>query len=125
MKRQVKIGVADHRQIAQEFVTAWKRAERGDAPEEPVERLYFADMITLFETLTPVRLRLLVMLHREGPSSIRSLSQKLHRDYKNVHTDVGILSQAGLIIKDRQDRLTSPWTSIISELTLDSPGLSA
>ena len=122
MTKSVKIGITDFQTAGQGFVDAWKRAERGNPPEEPVERLYFADMATLLKTLTPVRWRLLQTLHQAGPSSIRSLSKKLQRDYKNVHTDVGILNQAGLVIKDNQDRFTAPWESIVSEMSLNIPG---
>ncbi len=42
--RKVKIGVMDNRAAANEFIDVWDRAERGEPPEEPIERRYFQDI---------------------------------------------------------------------------------
>ena len=116
--RKVKIGVMDNRTAAHEFLDAWDRAEKGEPPEEPIERLYFEDMATLLKTLTPVRWALLKLLHNTGPSSIRKLSKLAKRDYSSVYRDVRVLGNNGLILKDEQGLLSAPWHSIVSEVVL-------
>lgn len=47
--------------------------------------------------LTPKRLELLQVVHREPAPSVKALATRLHRDYKRVHEDVETLSGAGLL----------------------------
>lgn len=116
--RQVKIGVMDNRTAASEFVDVWDKAERGEPPEEPIERLYFEDMETLLKTMTPVRWALLKLLHKIGASSIRKLSKVADRDYSSVYRDVRILGDTGLVLKDEKGLVSAPWNSIVSEVVL-------
>ncbi|MBX9667135.1 MAG: hypothetical protein K2X93_05925 [Candidatus Obscuribacterales bacterium] len=57
-KRRILVGVQSGREAADEAIRAWKRAEQGLAPEEPIDRLFFADMTTLFRYLSPKRVEL-------------------------------------------------------------------
>ncbi len=117
-KKRLAIGVSSARQVGEDFVRAWKRAEKGLPPEEPINRLHFADTLTLFKYLSSKRFELLQRLREAGPLSIRKLSVKLHRDYKNVHTDVKDLTYVGLIEETKDGLLSVPWDAIISELPL-------
>ncbi len=118
MSKKVMVGIKGNKESAQEFVAAWKRAENGELPEEPVHRLYFEDMETLFKTLTPRRYALLKTLHKTGASSIRALSKAMNRDYKNIYQDVQTLDHVGLVIKGKDGRFSAPWNSIVSEFPL-------
>jgi len=40
-------------QLAQKFVKAWHRAEKGMPPAQPVELIYVQDLKTLLRFLTP------------------------------------------------------------------------
>lgn len=111
----IHIGKFDHKEIAKDFIDAWHRSEKGEPPKEPIEKLYFPDLKTLFQALTPGRWTLLEMLHQVGPLSIRSLSKKLGRDYKNVYQDIQKLDEAGLVMKDDDGKFSAPWSSIIAE----------
>ena len=117
-KRQIAIGVSTPRKVSQEFIKAWKRAEKGLPPEQPINRLEFADTITLFKFLSPRRFELLQHLRTAGPLSIRKLAAELQRDYKNVHTDVKDLLEVGLIEETADQLLDVPWDVIVSELPL-------
>lgn len=117
-KRKLAIGVSSARQAGDDFVKAWKRAENALPPEEPVNRLHFANTSTLFKYLSPKRFELLKRLREFGPLSIRKLSTELHRDYKNVHTDVKDLTYVGLIEETKDGLLNVPWDVIVSELSL-------
>ena len=117
-QRKLAVGVASARQAGDEFVRAWKRAEKGLPPEEPINRLHFTDTATLFRYLSPKRFELLQHLREVGPLSIRKLAAELHRDYKNVHTDVKELLHVGLIEETEEALLSGPWDVIVSELPL-------
>jgi predicted transcriptional regulator len=118
MTSEIKIGIGNEGETAQEFVEVWRRAERGTPPEVPMEHLYFPDLETLLRTLTSQRLALLKTLYTIGPISIRALAKALGRDYKNVHTDVQALQHVGLVTRQRDGRLLVPWTRIVAELRL-------
>jgi len=76
-------------------------------PQKPTLSLPSVDAYYLL--LTPKRLELLRELHRCQPTSIRVLSQHVQRDYKNVHTDVVALIEAGLIERSAGKEISTPW----------------
>lgn len=117
-KRKLVVGVASAKEAGDNFVRAWKRAEKGLPPEEPINRLHFADTATLFRYLSPKRFELLQHLREAGPLSIRKLAAELRRDYKNVHTDIKDLLHVGLIEETEEGLLSVPWDVIVSELPL-------
>jgi predicted transcriptional regulator len=114
----IKIQIKGEKESAQEFIEAWKNAEKGILPEEPIQRLYFQDLQTLLRVLTPRRLELLKRLHDRGPMSIRALAKMLDRDYKNVHQDVQSLEHVGLISRTSEQSLSVPWGRIMAEISL-------
>ena len=116
--KRLKVGVKSAKQVSSDFTKAWKRAEKGIAPTKPINRLHFADALTLFKYLSPKRLELLQYLREAGPLSIRKLATALHRDYKNVHTDTKDLIDIGLILQTKENLLSVPWDVIVSELPL-------
>ncbi len=85
-------------QTAGRFVDAWHRAEGGEPVSE--EHLTFVDWEAFSRTMTAKRLELLRHLHRNPQTSISALAKSLKRDYRRVHEDVEILSEAGLIERD-------------------------
>jgi len=58
------------------------------------------------------------ILRIHGASSIRGLSRKLKRDYKNVYQEVQLLKQAGLIFQDKTKKNYVPWDKIKAEISL-------
>ena len=121
MARQVRrlaIGVNGAKKIGEDFVRAWKSAEQGLPADQPVSRLHFANTALLFKYLSPKRFELLQHLRERGNLSIRKLAAELHRDYKNVHTDVKELLHIGLIEEAGDGLLSVPWDAIVSELPL-------
>jgi predicted transcriptional regulator len=63
--KKISIGIKGADESALEFVNAWRRAERKQPAEEPADRLYFQDLATLLQVLTPRRqLRILDLFHR-------------------------------------------------------------
>lgn len=116
MKKNIKIEIKNERESAQEFVKAWRMAEQGLAPEQPVERIYFNDLKTLLRFITPRRMEALAMVHEQGPVSVRGLAKLLGRDYKNVHKDMQEMERIGLVRRDSKGLLIVPWRSIVAEL---------
>jgi hypothetical protein len=53
MNREITIGIGDERETAQEFIEAWRRTERREAPTAPEERLYCPDLETLLKYADP------------------------------------------------------------------------
>lgn len=117
MKKQIKIGVADAAATAEDFIDVWKQAERGKRRESQY-RLTFENLETLLKTLTPGRWMLLKTLHKAGPMSIRSLAAELGRDYKNVHTDVKLMENAGLVDRTENKQVEVPWDIVEARLQL-------
>jgi predicted transcriptional regulator len=81
--------------MAQRFLSAWHRAERGEPVDE--HHLSFESWEGLAKVLTGKRLELLRHLRRRPVASIAELARVLGRDYKRVHADVEALAAAGLI----------------------------
>jgi predicted transcriptional regulator len=85
-------------------------------PPEPTLSLPSVD--AYYSLLTPKRLELLRELRRRQPTSIRALSQQVQRDYKNVHTDVVALIEAGLIERNADKEIFTPWNRFEVSLPL-------
>lgn len=117
-KKLILVGVQSGREAAEDAIRAWERAEQGLPPEEPIDRLFFADMPTLLKYLSPRRVELLQKLRSIGPVNIRQLAQAVERDYKNVYSDVSDLTHIGLIEETKDRRFQVPWDEIIAKLPL-------
>lgn len=117
MKKQLQIGVGDARQTAKGFIEAWKKAEQGDTTDVAY-RLHFESLEMLLRVLTPARGVLLRRLRQTGPTSIRTLSRELDRDYKTVHGNVKLLIAAGRIERNADDRVEVPWDVVEARLNL-------
>lgn len=55
--KRIRIEVGAPSVGGRRFVEAWRAAESGEAPDEPVEVLVFEDLESLLRTLTPTRWR--------------------------------------------------------------------
>jgi predicted transcriptional regulator len=118
MKRDLKISVKGWDESMQEAIETGRKIDAGFVPDQPIERVYFADFKTMLQYITPKRLDLLIMLHNHGKTSINALAKTLKRSYKNVYDDVQILERVGLIEKDEKQRVSVPWNEIETRLNL-------
>lgn len=99
--RKVKIGIKDVKTLLNEFAESAKAIEAGKAVKQ--ERgVYFTNVQAFRKALTQKRLELLQAIKINNPSSINHLARILHRDIKNVATDVRFLEQAGLIDTEKK-----------------------
>ena len=117
--KKITVRTGSLEEAAKEFINMWHRVEQGDTAQAPIEKISFKDQRLLFKTLTPKRFEILKYVHEQDGISIRSLAKELGRDYSNVHQDVKILYQLGLMLKgDKNDKYYVPWDVIITEIPL-------
>jgi predicted transcriptional regulator len=96
---KITVGSTIEDEASRRFVDAWHRAARGETFRE--RHLAFESWDALARVLTGKRMELLRYVRRHKVKSVRALAKALGRDYSNVHTDVQVLADAGLLeLKD-------------------------
>lgn len=84
-----------------------------------VELISFPDYETLGKVITGARLELLHVIRSGKPKSIQELARMVERDFKNVHQDVALLAEFGLIdLKETGSRRSVAPTAKYSEIVL-------
>ena len=121
MKR-IEIGVGSGREAMAQFARTWQRASRGERLPQATPRLDFTSLAELLGALTAKRLALLDTLAGQPGLSIRALAGKLGRDYKNVHGDVGVLMELGLIERRADGTLKAPYDELVVRAPLTAAG---
>ena len=53
-----------------------------------------------------------------GPLTVAELARRLHRDYKNVHTDVTQLIEWMAVERRDDGRVNVPWPEILVDMKL-------
>ncbi len=90
-------------------------------PRKPkgTEVISFPDFETLGKVITGARLELLHFIRATKPKSIQELARIVGRNFKNVHQDVTLLAEFGLIElkKSGRGRAAVP-TALFSEIVL-------
>lgn len=90
---KVQVHVDSLRDMGNRFISAWKRAEQGEAVNET--HITFLDIDAMVSTMSPRRLALLRYVRQNEVSNTRELAAAIGRDYKNVHQDVAALDGVG------------------------------
>lgn len=85
----------------------------------------FAEMGQLLAVFTPKRWELIAALRQGGPTSVRALSTRLGRDYKNVHTDVAALVEWMAVQRMADGRVHVPWREIVVDMHLPELAVAA
>ncbi len=116
-KKTVNLHISSLEDMGRRFVTAWKDAEAGRAVESE-HNITFLGLESFTAALSPKRLEILRRLRAAGPSSVRALAALLERDYKSVHSDVGMLIGAGLVTREARDRVSVTWDRVVAEMDL-------
>jgi len=109
MKR-IEISVLKPDVALSTFAGIWQVAEAG---HEVTPRLAFGSLRELFSAITEKRLDLLRHLAVHEGLNVRQLAKSLERDYKNVHTDVMGLIELGLVDRDADGTLSTPYDEIV------------
>lgn len=91
--------------------------ERGET-QEPYFGIGFADMGQFLAVFTPRRWAVLAVLRETGPLTVAELARRVHRDYKNVYSDIEKLREWRVVLKDEQGRIQAPYTDLVVEVCL-------
>ncbi len=113
---KIRVHVGSLADMGERFGNAWKRVASGKKVDET--HVTFLDLQTMLEALSPRRLELLKHVHQHGAESVKELAEHLGRDYKNVHQDVVVLEEAGLLVRDGR-KLHAPWDELQASVSLN------
>lgn len=91
----------------QDGLEAIERLERGESIDKP-DTFSFSSVERLFETFTPLTIRLLGTIADENPGSIRETARIVDRDVKNVHEELSQLQRLGVIRFEQDGRSKRP-----------------
>jgi len=97
------------------FAQAWKSGR-----QQKSARISFASPELLWKVLTARRWELLKALCGAGPVSIREAARRVKRDVKNVHGDVIVLIEAGLLNRTKSGGVEFPYEAIKVEFLLQA-----
>jgi len=75
---------------------------------EPSSYVAFDNLGLVTKVLTKERMALLRAIKQHNPSSIRELAKLVGRNYKNVHSDVMLLSKYGILELKREGKSQKP-----------------
>jgi predicted transcriptional regulator len=76
----------------------WAKALRGEIRSiQKPGTIIFTSLEAIAKVLSPARLELLGTILNEHPESIYALAKTVGRDFKNVHSDVKMLAEVGLL----------------------------
>lgn len=112
---KVQVHVDSLQDMGKRFVSAWKRAEHGEAFNET--HITFLDVEAMMAAMSPKRLALLRYVRQHGATNTRELATAIGRDYKNVHQDVAALEAVGLMLRDGR-KLSAPWDEVQTSVAL-------
>lgn len=92
--KKVKIVI----QSLEDLKTEWKDALKGKLHGvEKKGSITFLSVETVAKVLSQPRLEILATILRDHPKSIYALAKLVDRDFKNVHADVKLLAEVGLL----------------------------
>lgn len=72
----------------------------------------------MLAAFTPKRWELIAALREAGPMKVADLARHLGRNYKNVHTDVQLLTEWLAVERDERGRVSVPWSEIVVDMKL-------
>lgn len=94
--KTLEIQIKSREQADAEFIEAFKGVPpRKKAPAD--QGIFFTSLEAVRALLTAKRLALLHLVREHSPQSINQLAKVAGRDFKNVHADVMLLKNYGLI----------------------------
>ncbi|WP_049935565.1 HVO_A0114 family putative DNA-binding protein [Haloplanus natans] len=88
---------------------AIERAEQWEDGEEVPHVVNFEDRSRLRQLLTDRRMELLEAVMEDPPESIRALTNRLDRDVHDVHDDLHLLAEYGIIHFQEDGRAKKPY----------------
>jgi len=111
---KVIIDVARHG--LDEALDTMRRCQAGEVPAADYF-IHFSSARQLLSHFTGSRMELLDRLRRMGPCSVYALAKSAGRNYSNVHRDVAVLEDEGLIERNEAGQVLTPFDKV--EIHLD------
>lgn len=110
--KTLEIQIMSREQADLEFTAAFKSGKpRKGAAKAGV---FFTSLEAVRMLLTEKRMELLHLIREHSPRSINQLASIAERDFKNVHTDIMLLKQYGLVQLGRHGKSSGTSSSAIS-----------
>ena len=110
--KRLKVGVCSSDEGRQEFATTLKAVQAAQTPPKRTG-IYFVSVEAMRQVLTPTRLALLHLIRTSRPRSIAALAKLMGRDFKNVHTDLKLLANLGLVQMEPGAHVRDPVTPTV------------
>ena len=111
--KTLEIRIKSRAQADAEFIAGYKGSvTKKKAAAKP--SVYFTSLAAVRALLTDKRLALLHLIREHSPRSINQLAAIAKRDFKNVHTDVMLLRDYGLIQMGKPGKVRSTLAQAIS-----------
>lgn len=111
--KTLEIQIKSREQADAEFSRAFKAVQTGKKVS-PSRGIYFTSLEAVRALLTDRRLAILHLVREHAPKSINQLAKIAGRDFKNVHADVMLLKNYGLIQMEKRGKTRSTITKAIS-----------
>ncbi len=110
--KTLEIQIKSRGQADAEFAASLKsgKARKGAAKAG----VFFTSLEAVRTLLTDKRMELLHLIREHSPRSINQLASIADRDFKNVHTDIMLLKQYGLVQLARQGKANATSSSALS-----------
>jgi predicted transcriptional regulator len=118
MSRDFKVGIISELDFNAEVMAKLEKIEAGETLATPAERIYFGDMKTFLQNITPKRFALMDTLHKSGSMTVYALAKRLKRHYANVHADIKALEIIGLVEKNSEGSYAVPWDEVTASFKL-------
>ncbi len=97
------------RVVVEDFGEFWEEIMKSaTSGKGRIEYVSVGSIEELNRILTPQRKKLLDVIKREKPSSLKKLADLVGRDYKNVYEDVILLEKSGFLRLERKGRRLVP-----------------
>jgi len=94
--KRLKVGVRTLGEGLREFGATLKALQSGQKVPKRTGT-YFVTVEAMRQVLTPSRLTLLNLIRTRQPQSIAALAKLARRDFKNIHADLTLLADLGLV----------------------------
>lgn len=94
--KRLKVGVRALEEGLREFGATLKALQAGQKVPKRTGT-YFVTVEAMRQVLTPPRLTLLHLIRTRHPQSIAALAKLTKRNFKNIHADLALLANLGLV----------------------------
>lgn len=94
--KRIKVGVRTLEQGLHEFGSTLKALQAGQKVTKRTGT-FFVSVEAMRQVLTPPRLTLLHLIRTRRPQSIAALAKLTKRNFKNIHADLTLLANLGLV----------------------------